>query len=54
MLDGITELTRTLSEDGVKVVADVEEDVYLKLFATIVAAVVVGAIGYFLVKSVFK
>ena len=45
---------KTLTEDGVKVVADVEEDVYIKLFATVVAAVIVGAIGFFLVKGMFK
>ena len=54
MLNGVDDIVKTLTEDGVKVVADVEEDVYIKLFATVVAAVVVGAIGFYLVKAVFK
>lgn len=54
MLSGIEELTRSLTEDGVKVVADVEEDVYIKLFATVVAAVIVASIGFYIVKSLFK
>lgn len=54
MFDGITELTKTLSEEGIKVSTTVEDDVYVKLFATIVAAVTVAAIGFYLVKAVFK
>lgn len=54
MLDGVQELTTKLTEEGIKVSTTVEDDVYVKLFATIVAAVTVAAIGFYLVQAVFK
>lgn len=53
MFDGLTEMTRLMTEEGIKVEATVEDSVYLKLGATIVAAVVIAAIGFYMVKTLF-
>lgn len=42
-----------LSKDGVKVIVDVPNPVYIKLAACIVVAVIIGTLGSVLVKSIF-
>ncbi|MEY5050004.1 MAG: hypothetical protein RLZZ175_3363 [Bacteroidota bacterium] len=43
-----------LSKDGVKVVATVPNDVYLKLFAVIVLGALFGTLASQAIKSMFK